>query len=479
MAEEKILTTDLCNNIPPELPAAVIDTPWQEAVKKLPAKIIVLDDDPTGVQTVHSVPVYTAWEKEDLERLFHEPAKVVYILTNSRALTAKQTQTLHQELIANLIEISTDFLLISRSDSTLRGHYPLETETLYEGMKARVPVAGEIVAPFFYEGGRLTYQDIHYVREGDWLIPAGQTEFAKDPTFGYSASNLREWIAEKTGGRFPAEEVISISLDTLRNNDIEAITRQLTRVNGFNKVIVNAVNYSDLKVFLVALAEAAAEKKRFIIRSAASLVQIAGGIQPKPLLTKNDVYSGRTRREPGLIIIGSHVAKTTRQFEQLKSLPEIDWIEWDVREAASDEAMERESARVANAIAVSFQREKDVCVYTTREYRRVDENQASEANLLFSTRVSQGLVGCVQKLQTVPGYLIAKGGITSSDIGVKGLGVRRAVVMGQILPGIPVWETGPESRWPGLPYIIFPGNVGADDALKKVVATLRGEAVSL
>ena len=45
--------------------------------------------------------------------------------------------------------------------------------------------------------------------------------------------------------------------------------------------------------------------------------------------------------------------------------------------------------------------------------------------------------------------------------------------MGQIQPGIPVWKLGPESRFPGLPYIIFPGNVGSDDTLKKVVKILR------
>ena len=56
----------------------------------------------------------------------------------------------------------------------------------------------------------------------------------------------------------------------------------------------------------------------------------------------------------------------------------------------------------------------------------------------------------------------AKGGITFSGIGTKALKVRRALVMGQIRPGIPVWQTGAESRFPGISYVIFPDNVGED-----------------
>jgi uncharacterized protein YgbK (DUF1537 family) len=54
------------------------------------------------------------------------------------------------------------------------------------------------------------------------------------------------------------------------------------------------------------------------------------------------------------------------------------------------------------------------------------------------------------------------------------LGVKRAMVLGQILPGIPVWELGPETKFPGLPYVVFPGNVGGPDALKEVVRKLKG-----
>ena len=78
----------------------------------------------------------------------------------------------------------------------------------------------------------------------------------------------------------------------------------------------------------------------------------------------------------------------------------------------------------------------------------------------------------MEELEIRPRFIVAKGGITSSEVGTKGLRVRRARVMGQILPGVPVWQTGPESRFPGLPYVIFPGNVGDENALRNAVEKL-------
>ena len=77
------------------------------------------------------------------------------------------------------------------------------------------------------------------------------------------------------------------------------------------------------------------------------------------------------------------------------------------------------------------------------------------------------------QLHVKPAYIIAKGGITSSDVGTKALKVKKALVMGQIQKGIPVWLTGEESKFPGMPYIIFPGNVGDKDTLRLIVEELE------
>ena len=84
----------------------------------------------------------------------------------------------------------------------------------------------------------------------------------------------------------------------------------------------------------------------------------------------------------------------------------------------------------------------------------------------------RGLVEVVQEIATKPRFLVAKGGITSSDLATRGLGVKRAIVRGQVHPGVPVWELGRESRFPGLTYVVFPGNVGNDAALTSVVQRL-------
>ena len=73
-----------------------------------------------------------------------------------------------------------------------------------------------------------------------------------------------------------------------------------------------------------------------------------------------------------------------------------------------------------------------------------------------------------------PRFVIAKGGITSSDVAARVLRVRRGMVVGQIIPGVPLWRLGEESRWPGLIYVSFPGNLGGPTALTDVVEKLSG-----
>lgn len=477
--EQKQNWAELTAALPPAVIREEIDPSWREAVDSIAGKIIVLDDDPTGVQTVHSIPVYTSWEPEILRQVFSDPCKLIYILTNSRSLTAQKTETLHRQIARDLLEISREqdvpFMLISRSDSTLRGHYPLETQVIYEEyQKAGIQIDGEIIAPFFLEGGRYTYEDIHYVKEGDVLTPAGQTEFAKDGTFGYQASNLKVWVEEKTRGRFPAGQVQSVTLADLRSQNYKHINAQLLGLKDFNKLVLNAFDYSDLKVFSICLAHALTQGKKFLYRTAAPFVQVIGGINPRPILNKDTLYPAGRSPQPGLIIAGSYVQKTTRQLEKLLASPDLTGIEWDVSKAKDDESLDKEVARIINETEAAFTAGKNVCIYTSRQYLWSDAtNQKSESNLIFSNRVSAGLVQVIRGLKSRPGFLVAKGGVTSSDIGVKALQVKRAMVLGQILPGVPVWQLGPESLFPGAPYVIFPGNVGTEDSLKGVYEVLK------
>lgn len=442
-------------------------------------KLVVLDDDPTGVQTVHDVSVYTDWSEESIRQGFAEPGRLFFILTNSRSFTVGQTTEAHREIAARVAAVSRetgrDYLIISRCDSTLRGHYPLETELLRQGAEAScLPVDGEILCPFFREGGRYTIDDIHYVRYGDRLVPAGETEFAKDPTFGYRSSDLKDYIEEKTGGAYPAGSVVSVGLDELRGMQLDRIEQKLLGVTGFGKVIVNAAAEVDVKIFCIALSRALAKGKRFLFRTAAALVKVFGGVSSRPLLTREEMIR-RQSRNGGVIVVGSHTQKTTRQLQELQTLPGIVPIEFDSDLVLDEAAFARETERVIRQIEAVIRSGKTAVAYTRRRLLTV-ENDTPQDALLRSVKISGAVQSLVGSLSETPLFVIAKGGITSSDIGTKALRVRRATVMGQIRPGVPVWQTEEESRFPGIPYVIFPGNVGEDSTLREAAEILMGTA---
>ena len=439
-------------------------------------KIVVLDDDPTGVQTVHDITVYTNWDKDSIRQGFEEKNNLFYIMTNSRGFTAEQTTKAHHEIAAVVDEVSREtgreYIYISRSDSTLRGHYPLETKLLrddyekYTGKK----IDGEILCPFFKEGGRFTIDNVHYVKYGDQLIPANETEFAKDKTFGYTAATMPGYIEEKTGGEFKAADVVGITLEEIHNMDIDGIQAKLMAVKDFNKIIVNAVDYVDVKVFCIALYRAMRAGKVFMFRTAAAIVKVLGGVTDQPLLTREKMVQTETDNG-GVIVVGSHTDKTTRQLNCLKTLDNIEFIELDATLVRDEAAFEAEVQRCLDLENKCIAAGKTVCCYTTRALITADTGN-KEDELRLSVRISDAVQSLVGRLSVTPSFVIAKGGITSSDVGVKALRVRRATVLGQAQPGIPVWKTGPESRFPGLSYIIFPGNVGGVDTLRTIAEML-------
>ncbi len=449
----------------------------EQAVQDDPHKIIVLDDDPTGIQTVHDISVYTDWSYESVSCGFNETNKVFYILTNSRGFTEEQTIKAHQE-IGNVIaqvakEQQRKYLIVSRGDSTLRGHYPLETEILKEQWECHSgqKVDGEIICPYFKEGGRFTLDNIHYVQYGDLLIPAGETEFAKDKTFGYESSDLTEYIEEKSKGSYKKEKIVTISLQDLRALKIDEIAGKLIHVTDFGKIIVNAIDACDVKVFCIALYRAMAQGKYFLFRTAAGFVKELGAITDKPLLTKKEMITSSSSTG-GIVVVGSHTQKTTSQVEQLKSLEGIRFIEFNSDLVLEEHRFKEEIASVVKLEEELLTQGITVVVYTKRTLLTLEEDSKEDA-LERSVKISDAVQSLVGRLKVTPAFVVAKGGITSSDIGTKALQVKRANVLGQIKPGIPVWQTGEESKFPHIPYVIFPGNVGEQNTLREVVEILQ------
>ena len=440
-------------------------------------KIVVLDDDPTGVQTVNNVYVYTRWDVETILQAFCAPEQMFFILTNSRGLTAPESRAQHEEIAANITAAAEatgqDFLVLSRGDSTLRGHWPMETEVLRTVLEKKTGKRydGEIIYPFFPEGGRYTINDVHYVLQGNQLVPAGLTEFAKDRSFGYTASTLSGWCEEKSVGRFPASSCCRISLEELRTGDTDGIATKLKTVSGFGKITADSADYADVEVFTAALCAAIASGKEFLFRCAAALPKVIGGVKDIPLLTRNDLVD-RDNRNGGIILIGSHVAKTSRQLEVLREsgLP-MEFIEFNQHRVLEPNGLEDEVRHVLTQVEELLPAGKSVAVYTRR--KRLDlDTEDPDRQLKMSTDISDAVTSIIGKLIVRPSFIVAKGGITSSDVGTKALQVRKALVKGQIRPGIPVWQTGEESTFPGIPYVIFPGNVGSEDDLKIIAETL-------
>lgn len=457
-----------------------LDQRLSEARSGLSPKIVVLDDDPTGVQTVHDVPVYTNWEAETLQEAFSGPEELFFILTNSRGMTAEETARQHKIMARRIVtaaeQTQRDYILISRSDSTLRGHYPLETTVLREEIEAcsGKRFDAEIIYPFFAEGGRYTWQSVHYVLEGDALVPCSRTAYAQDKSFGYTHSYLPAYCAEKSHGAISVADVIRITLADLREKQGESAWKKLMSAKGFAKVVVDSLCYSDVKAFAVAFWWAVRGGKTFLFRSAAAVPKVLGDIADRPLLTGKELVAPGNRNG-GIVLIGSHVPKTTRQLNllQTENLP-IQFLQFDQHRVLEKDGLRDEVSKTVEKVSRLIQNGETVVVYTRRDRLDLPDSDKS-MQLKISVEISDALTSVVAQLPVRPRFIIAKGGITSSDVGVKALRVRKAMVIGQVRPGIPVWRTDPESKFPDMPYIIFPGNVGTDDDLLTIVKVLLNQ----
>lgn len=440
---------------------------WDDQLTSVLAdrSVIILDDDPTGTQTVHDVPVITTISEQTIaQELASSP--VFFILTNSRSLQAPEAEALAREIgeIVHKLskQLNKQVILISRSDSTLRGHYPIEVDALAAGLET--PKAKHLIIPAFFEGGRYTFQDIHYVKEGERFVPAAQAPFAQDSSFGYQNSDLTAWISEKTEGNTQPEQIASISLEMLRSPSIQAITDILAQ-ETISHVVVNACSYADLQVMAKACL---ASKETLMYRTAAGFVNAITGIQPQPILTADQLLQGQTPHG-ALIIVGSYVPKTSQQLAYLQEESTAQFVELKVAELLAADSFEEEMLALSRRIDQAILSGQDVVLYTSRA---VITGESKEDSLRIVNQVSQGLIHIVKALQHRPRYILAKGGITSSDIATQALFVQRAMVLGQVIKGIPVWQLDTDSKFPTLPYIVFPGNVGGEKTLFDLVSSL-------
>lgn len=429
-------------------------------------KIIVLDDDPTGTQTVHDVMLYTDWDEKTLCSALQRPEPLFYVLTNSRSFSRERTIAIHRQIGERIRraagQTNSRCIIISRGDSTLRGHFPQETEALAQGLEQSFD--GEVIVPFFAESGRYTKDNIHYVvADGVW-IPVGETEFAKDATFGFHSSHLGAWVEEKTEGRYRQEDCLYVPLGTKEKEALQI----LLAAKNFQKIIVNAVVEADLYPFCRALRRAMARGKQYLFRTAASFVKVLGGNADVPLL--NPGRCVEKSAYGGLVVIGSYVQKTTKQLSVLReNHTDLEYIEFNAIDALQGKS---DALNWSHCIEERLTNGQTVVFYTTRQ-QVVTPGENGELQLQASVRISKALINVIKHISVQPAFLVAKGGITSSDIAVQALGIKSAKVLGQIAPGVPVWQPVNNSKFHTLPYVVFPGNVGNEFTLCNVIAKLE------
>ena len=146
--------------------------------------------------------------------------------------------------------------VVSRSDSTLRGHVVAEIAAI-DAARRRVTGAGfdgVLLIPCFFEAGRFTAGDIHWANVAGRARPGrARPSSPRTPTFGYTSSNLRDFIAEKSRGTITSDEVHSISLDDIRLGGPDRVAEILGGVTGGAFVVVNATDYADLEIVVLGL----------------------------------------------------------------------------------------------------------------------------------------------------------------------------------------------------------------------------------
>ncbi|CCI83248.1 four-carbon acid sugar kinase family protein [Corynebacterium otitidis] len=437
--------------------------------------LVVLDDDPTGTQPVAGLPVLAAWEPADFAWALGTGARAIYVMTNSRSLSPRRAEEVNREVARNAYAAAKEaggvrLRFASRSDSTLRGHFPLETDVLAEEVAAATgrPVDAVLLVPAFPDAGRVTVGGVHYARnsEGSY-VPVGETEFAGDASFGFRSSRLDEWVEEKTGGRVPAAKVVSVPIEAIRR-DVDEVGDLIAAAPRGAVIAADAVTEEDLRRLALGVIRAEARGRTLLYRVGPTFVRARIGLEPPAPLNGVEPPAGATAG--GLVVVGSHVALTTRQLERLRAERDVAELVLDVEELLDEGRRDAHLAAVIDE-AVSALTDRTVVVSTSRTLVR---GRDADESLAIARSVSGAVVEAVAGIvaRATPRFVVAKGGITSSDVATKGLGIRRAMVAGPLGDGIISLWRGADERSEGLSYVVFAGNVGDDGSLAKVVAKL-------
>ena len=437
-------------------------------------KVVVIDDDPTGSQAVHSCLLLLRWDVQALRRGLRHGSPLLFVLADTRSLTPEAAAQRNREIVTNLEVALTEegldrseIQLVSRGDSTLRGHGVVEPAVLE---RCFGPFAATLHVPAFIEGGRTTVNGVHLLH-GE---PVHTTPFAKDRLFGFSTSDLSQWLEQKSAGAICAADVVKVSLDDLDQASAGGMTpliQRLAALQGNATVVVDAEHQSQLAALAAAVLALKGER-RFLFRSAASVVKALADPGPQPL-DPNGLARLRRRGPngeglPGLVMVGSHVPLADQQLMRLLEDPRCIGLELPVRRIArvldggSPDLLlpdlEREWCEQLQAL---LQSGRTPVLFTSRGEIRL---ASASAGRLLSQTIARLMGRLARALAPGLGYLISKGGITTQTLLADGLDLEAVELEGQLMPGLSVVRPSVGVAQ-ALPIVTFPGNLGTDSSL--------------
>ncbi|MBQ0905266.1 four-carbon acid sugar kinase family protein [Micromonospora sp. U21] len=418
---------------------------WRaEIAADLRPKVIV-DDDPTGTQAVSDVDVILRPDRAAFDDFFASTQRSTFVLSNSRAFTERGATALVGDIARTVAAAARaaerPATLILRGDSTLRGHVIAEAEAV-------APHTPVLFVPAFLDGGRFTRDGIHYLQTDSGAVPVADTEFARDPNFGYRSRHLRDWVSEVSGGR---RHGLTVPLARLHERGPDAVAEALLGAVPEAVVIPDCVSDADVLAIAAGLIRAQARGARVVVRCAASLAAALAGLSTRPLTRLELSPPGRV-----LIACGSFTAASTCQLRALGEL-------WHQRVDIPVGAQRGDDQLLAKAVRERLERDGQALVATDRTPRHGSVPAAPE--LLMDT-----LVETVRHLAADVDLVIAKGGITSARLATDALGATGARVRGQVLPGVPVWDLRTSGK--SQSYVVVPGNVGADSTLRDILGRI-------
>ena len=425
---------------------------------------VVLDDDPTGVQTLAGVRVLLDWDAERVGAAL-VGRRAVHLITNSRALPPDRVESLVSDATRVAREAAADARVVLRGDSTLRGHLLEE----YLGVRSvvasgRWPVL--LLVPALPTAGRITLDGVQlFVRDGV-PIPLHETEYANDGVFSYHSARLLDWAEERSDGLFRASDGAGLSLAALRAGGPAVMSDALCELGGRGRPAAfgpDAETEGDLAAIAAGLDAAQAKGCEVIVRCAPAFAGVLAGTTAR----ESALLPGGERV---LVVCGSYVPQTTRQLARLRDAYPDSVLVADVG-ALVDGDHDAEARRLSRMTSERLDRVGLAVVATPRERPR------TALSLEAGDRVAAGLAGVVKGVAPRPDVILAKGGITSAVTLRDGVGAAVADVIGPVEPGVSRWS----ARWPDgaeLDYLVVPGNVGDDALLARLVAGIvRGSPV--